>query len=116
MLRSTDLAIVVAVLWISPASAQAPSYHPPPKRVSPAEGFARQKSSLPTPRAADGKPDLTGVWTGGFPSPAGPYTVRRMGTFEPDQAVLQRGVAWNKPVYKPEFWDKVRGLDFSRVD
>jgi hypothetical protein len=30
--------------------------------------------------------------------------------------VLQRGVAWNKPIYKPEFWEKVRSLDFSMVD
>src|SRR5258705_6826724 len=118
---------IVAAASISPISAQTPynrrvpprqnlSYQPPAKRLSPAEGFARQKSSMPTPRAADGHPDFTGVWTGGFPSPAGPYTVRRMGTFEPDQAVLQRGVAWNKPIYKPEFWEKVRSLDFSMVD
>ena len=39
-----------------------------------------------------------------------------MGTFEPDQAVMQRGVAWNKPIYKPEYWEKVRSLDFSKVD
>jgi len=101
---------------LTQASAQATAYQPPAKRVSPAQGFARQKSSLPTPRAADGHPDLTGVWVGGFPSPAGPYTVRRMGTFEPDQAVMQRGVAWNKPIYKPEYWEKVRSLDFSKVD
>jgi hypothetical protein len=101
---------------ISPVSAQVTEYRPPAKRVSPAQGFARQKSSLPTPRAADGHPDFTGVWTGGFPSPAGPYTIRRMGTFEPDQATMQRGVAWNKPIYKPEFWEKVRSLDFSMVD
>ncbi len=100
----------------SEVSAQATPYKPPSKRVSPAEGFARQKSSRPTPRAGDGHPDLTGVWMGGFPSPAGPYTIRRMGTFEPDQAVMQRGAAWNKPVYKPEFWEKVRSLDFSKVD
>src|SRR5437870_12787960 len=115
MLRRAFIAIIAAAC-ISPVSAQTPSYQPPPKRISPAQGFARQKSSLPTPRAADGHPDLTGIWMGGFPSPAGPYTIRRMGTFEPDQAVLQRGVAWNKPIYKPEFWEKVRSLDFSRVD
>jgi hypothetical protein len=115
MLRRAVLAIIAAAC-IRPVAAQTPSYQPPAKRVSPAEGFARQKSSLPTPRTADGHPDLTGVWTGGFPSPAGPYTVRRMGTFEPDQSVLQRGVAWNKPIYKPEFWEKVRSLDFSMVD
>jgi len=115
MLRRA-VVVFVALAYLNPLSAQAPAYQPPPKRVSPAEGFAKQKSSVPTPRASDGHPDLTGVWNGGFPSPAGAYTIRRMGTFEPDQAVLQRGVAWNKPIYKPEFWEKVRGLDFSMVD
>src|SRR6266550_9114913 len=111
------VAMVIAIAGhVSQVSAQGAPYQPPAKRVSPAEGFARQKSSLPTPRAADGHPDLTGIWTGGFPSPAGPYTVRRMGTFEPDQATMQRGAAWNKPIYKAEFWEKVRSLDFSKVD
>jgi hypothetical protein len=39
-----------------------------------------------------------------------------MGTFEPDQAVMQRGAGWNKPIYKAEYWEKVRSLDFSPVD
>ena len=111
------VAMAIAVAGhVSRVSAQEVAYQPPAKRMSPAEGFARQKSAVPTPRAADGHPDLTGVWGGGFSSPAGPYTVRRMGTFEPDQAVMQRGAAWNKPIYKPEFWEKVRSLDFSKVD
>src|SRR5262245_38088921 len=55
--------------------AQAAEQQSPPRRVSPAQGFARQTSSEPTPRTADGHPDLTGVWTGGFPSPLGPYTI-----------------------------------------
>jgi len=101
---------------LSKANAQGAPYQPPARRVSPAEGFARQKSSVATPRAADGHPDLTGVWIGGFPSPAGPYGLRRMGTFEPDQAVMQRGAGWNKPIYKPEYWEKVRSLDFSTVE
>jgi hypothetical protein len=39
-----------------------------------------------------------------------------MGTREPDQAVMQRGAQWNKPLYKPEYWEKVRSLDFSKAD
>ena len=114
---AAGIAIVIGAAGrVTPASPQTTPYQPPAKRVSPAEGFARQKSSLPTPRAADGHPDLTGVWNGGFPSPLGPYTIRRMGTFEPDQSVMQRGAAWNKPMYKPEYWEKVRSLDFSKVD
>lgn len=87
-----------------------------PKRVSP---FANYASSIttdaPTPRTPDGKPDLSGVW-GNVPSPAGPGGIRKAGTFEPDQAVMQRGSGWDKPLYKPEFWEKVRSLDFSKVD
>ena len=108
--------VITAAGHGSQLSAQGAPYQPPAKRVSPQQGFARQKSSLPTPRAADGHPDFTGIWGGAFPSPAGPYTIRRMGTFEPDQAVMQRGAGWNKPLYKPEYWEKVRSLDFSRVD
>ncbi len=116
-LAAAGLAIAIAAAGhMSRVSAQATPYQPPAKRVSPAEGLARLKSPLATPRAADGHPDFTGVWTGGFPSPAGPGGIRRMGTFEPDQAVMQRGAGGNKPIYKPEYWEKVRSLDFSKVD
>ena len=36
--------------------------------------------------------------------------------FEPDQAALQRSSHTYKPIYKPEYWDKVRALDFSWAD
>lgn len=42
--------------------------------------------------------------------------MRESGTREPDQAVMQRGAQWNKPLYKPEYWAKVRDLDFSKAD
>ena len=40
---------------VSQLSAQEAPYQPPAKRVSPQQGFARQKSSLPTPRSS-GRP------------------------------------------------------------
>jgi hypothetical protein len=93
------------------------TYRPAGKRVSPQDGFAAaQHSSTPTPRDADGHPDLTGNWGANFPSPLGATGMRRMGTREPDQAVMQRGAQWNKPLYKPEYWEKVRSLDFSKAD
>jgi hypothetical protein len=118
-LGAVGFAFVVAtagqVLHLS--AQQVAPYQPPAQRVSPADGFARQrKSSVQTPRTADGHPDLTGLWNGGFPSPVGPYAIRHRGTFEPDQAAMQRGSQWNKPLYKPEYWDKVRSLDFSTVE
>ena len=95
--------------------APADDWKPPAKRVSPGEAYASQyASTAPAPRTADGHPDLSGVW-GNAPSPAGAGEIRP-GNNESDQAVLQRGAGWNKPLYKPEFWSKVRGLDFSKSD
>ena len=105
-----------AVAWSADAPAVVEGYKPPAKRVDPSVGvLAIRKSNATTPRLPDGRPDLTGYWSLGFPSPAGAYGRRGADTFEPDQAVMQRGSAWNKPVYKPEFWQKVEDLDFSEV-
>src|SRR5258705_4572267 len=93
------------------------TYRPAGRRVSPQDGFAAgQHSSAPTPRDADGHPDLTGNWGANFPSPLGAPGIRQTGAREPDQAVMQRGAQWNKPLYKPEYWEKVRSLDFSKAD
>ena len=93
------------------------------KRISPQDGFAMQAKMLagaaataPTPRDADGHPDLSGHWGMAFANPMGQPGLRRIGGFEPDQAAMQRGAQWNKPMYKPELWDKVRSLDFSKAD
>jgi hypothetical protein len=88
------------------------------KRISPQDGFAMQvkPNGTPTPRDADGHPDLSGNWGAAFPNPIGQPGLRRIGGFEPDQAAMQRGAQWNKPMYKPEFWEKVRGNDFSKAD
>lgn len=93
------------------------TYRPVGKRVSPQDGFASmQRSSAPTPRDENGQPDLSGNWVANFPSPLGAPGLREKGAFEPDQAVMQRGAQWNKPLYKPEYWEKVRSLDFSKAD
>ncbi len=106
-----------AAQQLTPQPQVTTTYRPIGKRVSPQDGFtAGQHSSVPTPRDADGHPDLTGNWGANFPSPFGPTGMRKSGTREPDQAVMQRGAQWNKPLYKPEYWAKVRGLDFSKAD
>lgn len=108
--------VTAAVATFLAHAAQAEPYKPPPKRISPFAAYAAtQVSDKPAPRTAWGVVDLSGMWTN-IPSPAGPGGVRKAGTFEPDQAVLQRASGWEKPIYKPEFWEKVRSLDFSKVN
>jgi hypothetical protein len=94
------------------------SYRPAGRRVSPQDGFVmQQKPRGETPRDAEGHPDLSGTWGAAFPNPIGaPGGLRRDGAFEPDQSAMQRGAQWNKPIYKPEYWEKVRQLDYSKVD
>jgi len=119
------VALIVAIAWLpAPAAAQnlplrdvPTSYSPAGKRVSPQDGFAlQQRSSAPTPRDAEGHPDLSGNWGANFPNPIGEAGLRRKGAFEADQSAMQRGAQWNKPLYKPEFWDKVRSLDYGKSD
>jgi hypothetical protein len=101
----------------SEAFAQAAAGAPSGPRTPPSVGFLEQmkdaqiKAGVVTPRTADGKPDLNGYWAG-TPGVGGP---RFEGSWEPDQVVMQRGYGWNKPPYKPEHWQKVRSLDFSKV-
>ena len=93
------------------------SYSPCGTRVSPQDAYAVQLMPMgETPKDADGHPDLTGTWTGNFGNVFQVPGLRRPGAFEADQSSMQRGAQWNKPMYKPEFWDKVRGLDYGRVD
>jgi len=93
------------------------SYAPAGKRVSPQDGYAMQLMPTgQTPRDADGHPDLSGNWTGNIPNVFQMPGLRRSGSFEADQSAMQRGAQWNKPLYKPEHWDKVRGLDYGKVD
>lgn len=76
-------------------------------------------STGPTPRTEDGHPDLTGTWNGNYRlrldqnDPNARYFGARNGSFanfERDSS-LQRRADPNKPIYRPEFWEKVQQLD-----
>ena len=77
--------------------------------------FAQQ-----TPRLADGHPDLNGVWNGNANSPfaksedpLAQNLASRDGkllNFERDSSLIRRANP-NKPLYKPQFWEKVQKLD-----
>ena len=93
------------------------SYSPAGWRTSPQDGYAL--TMVPngmTPRDADGHPDLSGNWTGNIPNVFMVPGLRRPGGFEADQSAMQRAAQWNKPLYRPEFWEKVRSLDYGKVE
>ncbi len=78
-----------------------------------------QGASQNTPRASDGRPDLTGLWIGQrapfvqSDDPLAQNLASRDGTllnFERDNAIVRRSDP-NKPLYKPEFWEKVQKFD-----
>ena len=95
---------------------------PPPPVPSMQEAiFSAEARSKPTPRTADGKPDLTGNWVAGGMNWR--YGNRRCGPTQAEGC----SPAWNqtidfefeapsrygpsRPLYKPEYWDKVQELD-----
>lgn len=80
-------------------------------------------ANAPTPRLPNGKPDLTGVWGGAF-NPITGAGARRCGPTQAECKVAQdnfwvdyewispsRFGVYGRPIYKPEFWDKVQELD-----
>src|ERR1700704_4115999 len=112
-----------------PASVKAaikPTNQPPNWTITPNNPPpATQTAAVVTPRAANGKPDLSGVWGGGY-NPISGGSTRRCG---PTQTKVNCNIPMDNfwvdyewlspwrfgimglPVYKPEFWDKIQELD-----
>ena len=107
------MAAVALGLLVTPMAAQGPA---------PAQPNAAQ---APTPRLANGKPDLTGSWqsAGGGLQGSGGDMFRRCTPFQSKECMewTNQSQDWvfmstsrlgmNQPLYKPEYWDKVIEMD-----
>ena len=91
----------------------------PPARIQPSTA-PKSAQNQPTPRLASGKPDLTGNWTPA-PNPNGRYGRRRCGPTQVDctrqinqtadyELFSPSRFGPSRPLYRPEFWDKVQKL------
>ncbi len=94
---------------------------PPPRVVAPDRlNVPGQNQAGPTPRLADEKPDLSGSWVASGMNWR--YGFRRCGPSQVDcSSVWNQTIDFefeapsrfgpNRPMYKPEYWDKVQELD-----
>jgi len=113
-MKATMVVIVLGLL-VTPVAAQGPT-------PAPAQQNAAQ---APTPRLANGKPDLTGSWqvAGGGQQGSGGDMFRRCTPFQSKQCMewTNQSEDWpfmsatrldqRQPLYKPEHWDKIIELD-----
>jgi hypothetical protein len=114
----------VYVVMPVPASVQAaitPGQAAPARTLFPSDRTAALQSKDPTPRTANGKPDLTGNWGGGGMNWR--YGNRRCAPTQLEGCSPQWNQTMdfefeapsrfgpNRPLYKPEHWDKVQQLD-----
>jgi hypothetical protein len=118
---------------VSLASVQAAQYGNTPAAPA-APRAAAQQNNVPTPRTADGHPDLSGMWNGGGGGGGNQVKPDEKGNIvqltrarlcaqtqidngechpgvnaERDAGVNQRPA--HQPMYKPEFWERVQHLD-----
>jgi hypothetical protein len=121
-LTETGQMYVVMPVPASVKAAMKPT-HQPPNWILPTAPANPQAAAAPTPRLPNGKPDLTGVWGGAF-NPITGGGARRCGPTQKDCKIAQdnfwvdyewispsRFGIYGRPIYKPEFWDKVQELD-----
>src|SRR5712691_375651 len=123
-LTETGQMYVVVPVPASVKAAIKPTNQPPNWTLaSPAApAAATQTAAVVTPRLANGKPDMTGNW-GNAPLLITGSGTRRCGPTQVDCKTGQDNFwvdyEWispsrfgpSRPVYKPEFWDKIQELD-----
>jgi hypothetical protein len=122
-LTETGQMYVVMPVPASIKAAIKPTNQPPNWTLPTAPAPATQTAAAATPRLPNGKPDLTGSWGGAFNPITGSGT-RRCGPTQKDCKTAQdnfwvdyewispsRFGLYGRPIYKPEFWDKVQELD-----
>ena len=112
-------AVVAATVWSIPIPADAQGA-PGVNRDG-----ANAAGAVATPRTADGHPDLSGLWMVG--APARLYTDEKgntalglggrdgSGANAERDGFLRKRMDSNRPVYKPEFWEKVQYLDDHQI-
>src|SRR5580765_960437 len=106
-------ATLIAVMLITPMSAPAQTNYAAEAAKNPGA------ASKPTPKLADGHPDLNGVWHHFF----GIGTIEKVGqsfvvggAFNPKSAALYNAPLNDpKPEYKPAFAAKVKSLNENQV-
>jgi hypothetical protein len=104
-------------------AAMKPANQPPNWTLPSAPAAPATQTAAVTPRRADGKPDMTGNWGAPFNPITGSGT-RRCGPTQKECKTSQdnfwvdyewispsRFGVFGRPIYKPEFWDKIQELD-----
>src|SRR5215470_3475660 len=122
-LTETGQMYVVMPVPASVKAAIKPTNQPPNWTLTSNAPAAAQTAAVVTPRRPDGKPDMTGNWSGA-PNPITGSGTRRCGptqkeckepmdNFWVDYEWISpsRFGVTGRPVYKPQFWDKVQELD-----
>src|SRR5687768_15787330 len=118
-MKATMVVIALGFL-MTPVAAQGPAPAPAPQNATQA----------PTPRLANGKPDLTGSWqgAGGGLQGSGGDMFRRCTPFQSKECMewTNQSADWvfmsatrldeRQPLYKPEHWDKMIELDQWRSE
>jgi len=123
-LTETGQMYVVMPVPASIKAAIKPTNQPPNWTLPTQPAAPATQTAAVTPRRADGKPDLTGAWGGGF-NPITGGGNRRCGPTQGERCKTPQDNFWvdyewlspsrfgilGRPIYKPEYWDKIQELD-----